>query len=685
MLPTHSRQRSLVPLWATLISLAAACQAADEPPGDDDVADEIVDNLLRAGFPRHEIELRADGLVFVGGDAEVSLTASREMVGIDGDGPAFRHYGTTNQVGIDVETICVDGSATAGTLSAGINLAIAAYNAEGLRFQFLRADSPQTGCDANIAVEIVPDDGSTTVASAGFPAGGLPHHTVSVWDDTLANGATWHAAVMMHELGHCIGLRHTDFFDRSLSCGSGGDETALIQGAVHIPGTPTGFGSGNSIMNACVGTATAAFNPEDQAALGELYGDLRALGRDCQWNEQCESGACDNHTFSTDTLTCIPSDGAGQACDYCTHDSHCLPGIACVEGSCESVVETNVCGSNWISNFGDAQGWAPLQYSSTIDYPDVDGDGRADLCGRGGSGIYCARSSGLAFTNLTLFSDAFSDANGWDGGPEYFSTIDYPDADGDGRGDVCGRGAGGIWCAKSDGLQFGAPALWTSQFRDNHGWNSGPEYYGTIRFPDIDGDGRDDVCGRGAGGIHCATSLGDQYSPLSLWTSKFRDAHGWANGPQFYSTIRFPDVDGDGRADVCGRGGAGVSCAKSNGSTFGAVSLWSAAYSNGNGWAAGPEHYATLQYADIDGDGRDDLCGRGGSGIRCAVSTGDGFSASSLWSTQFRDIDGGDQPQYYETIQLRDFDGDGMADLCGRGVSGMYCSLSTGGSFGTPT
>src|SRR5439155_984169 len=132
-----------------------------------------------------------------------------------------------------------------------------------------------------------------------------------------------------------------------------------------------------------------------------------------------------------------------------------------------------------------------------------------------------------------------SDALGWNTGPEYYSTIRFPDLNGDGRADVCGRGGGGINCALSTGAAFGAVSLWSTNFSDAFNWNSSPGYYSTIRFPDVTGDGRADVCGRGSGGINCAPSTGGSFAPVSLWTMSFNDAAGW-KAPEYHSTIRFP-------------------------------------------------------------------------------------------------------------------------------------------------
>ncbi|MEQ8576674.1 MAG: M57 family metalloprotease, partial [Fulvivirga sp.] len=69
------------------------------------------------------------------------------------------------------------------------------------------------------------------------------------------------------------GFRHTDFFDRSISCGgSTANEGDGGVGANHIPGTPTGASaSAKSWMLACTDGGDRPFNNDDRTALNYLY------------------------------------------------------------------------------------------------------------------------------------------------------------------------------------------------------------------------------------------------------------------------------------------------------------------------------------------------------------------------------------------------------------------------------
>ena len=105
-----------------------------------------------------------------------------------------------------------------------------------------------------------------------------------------------------------------------------------------------------------------------------------------------------------------------------------------------------------------------------------------------------------------------------------------------------------------------------------------------------------------------------------LWTADFSNAFGW--GQSIYgTTIMLGDINGDGRADVCGRGGAGIYCALSTGSGFGVTIFAINNFADSGGWATGDYYYGSIRLGDVNGDGRADICGRGAAGIYCAVST----------------------------------------------------------------
>ena len=147
-------------------------------------------------------------------------------------------------------------------------MAISRYNAENLSITFQRVEKKQ-----DILFYKAPL-GVGYLASAGFPtAQGYVYPLILVNADALAIASpNTIASVFAHEIGHCIGFRHTDFMNRAFSCGGpASNEGAGDIGAIHIPGTPTGPDAG-SWMLSCIGRNTnRPFNANDKIALAYLY------------------------------------------------------------------------------------------------------------------------------------------------------------------------------------------------------------------------------------------------------------------------------------------------------------------------------------------------------------------------------------------------------------------------------
>jgi hypothetical protein len=130
--------------------------------------------------------------------------------------------------------------------------------------------------------------------------------------------------------------------------------------------------------------------------------------------------------------------------------------------------------------------------------------------------------------------------------------------------DICGRGAAGVYCALSNGSSFGAFTVWTTGFSDNHAWDASESRWGTLQFPDVNGDKMADVCGRSIAGVWCEVSTGSSFTPTYVpWIQEYSDAKNWNSNPAYWKTIQFPDLNNDGKADVCGRGEYGLLCALS--------------------------------------------------------------------------------------------------------------------------
>lgn len=265
------RQKFLMFALAAGLGIGLYSCQKEATPADDNTAipESVMAAIGKAGFSTENVVREGSGYV-VEGDIYIDDNHLRTQPGwFTMTVAQTEQYRTTNLVtGLPrVITVAVNSKLPDAYEGVGgyVDQALARYNAENLqvRFQLVTGTAEITLVNAN----------GSYLASAGFPSGGNPYNQVKVNSRSL-NGqpANTIVSVIAHELGHCIGFRHTDYMDRSYSCGgSPTNEGASTVGAILIPGTPSGPDP-NSWMLACIGSGVnRPFNNNDKAALNYLY------------------------------------------------------------------------------------------------------------------------------------------------------------------------------------------------------------------------------------------------------------------------------------------------------------------------------------------------------------------------------------------------------------------------------
>lgn len=221
---------------------------------------EVIDMLLPDGSTEETLLLE--------GDILMSVDHLKNMLPYKSDTRQYRTYNLVNSPR-NINVIGYTGGSGQGLTSkqrSALQRAVNNYNALNIGLNFtLTFGTNYTPYD----IVVYQNPNGEAGGVAGFPANGAPYKYVQIFSGMESYSTATNEHVLTHEIGHTVGLRHTDWYSRQ-SCGQSG-ESAGYDGAVHIPGTPTGYDS-TSVMLACFSAnEDGNFGYYDTVALEYLY------------------------------------------------------------------------------------------------------------------------------------------------------------------------------------------------------------------------------------------------------------------------------------------------------------------------------------------------------------------------------------------------------------------------------
>lgn len=200
-----------------------------------------------------------------------------------------------------------------------------------------------------------------------------------------------------------------------------------------------------------------------------------------------------------------------------------------------------------LADFGYNQGWRVDQHVRTL--ADVNDDGLADIVGFGTYGVFVSLSTGTGFSKPAWFTTEFGANTGWRVSmhPRMLADVNQ-----DGRADIVAFGSDGVRVALSGSVRFYPSELVLPDMGYNHGWRV-DEHPRFVR--DVSGDGRPDLVGFGAAGVYVATSLGGaKFGNMNLWALRYSRAdYRLRNGnplPMSEVVNGLGDFNGDGVAET---------------------------------------------------------------------------------------------------------------------------------------
>ncbi|WP_443939476.1 M57 family metalloprotease [Pedobacter sp. MW01-1-1] len=258
----------------SLVFLLFACQKKENLPQqqNEEISKEELKKIEKKGFSTNGIQkikggYIVEGDIFISKDDLEKNNSAALKIG------ETEQYRTNNLIRNTPRTITISVTSLPEIYTTATDISIARYNALNLRLTFQRVAN-------NGNINIVGDTQLGSLGrSAGFPSNsGDPASPITLNPNRIGSNPDidYLATIIAHEIGHCIGLRHTDYFNRQFSCGvyTQGNNEGFNNNVVKIPGTPSSEDAG-SYMLACIGpNQNVPFNPNDVIALNYLYGGL---------------------------------------------------------------------------------------------------------------------------------------------------------------------------------------------------------------------------------------------------------------------------------------------------------------------------------------------------------------------------------------------------------------------------
>ncbi len=389
----------------------------------------------------------------------------------------------------------------------------------------------------------------------------------------------------------------------------------------------------------------------------------------CSEDLSVVTGRCDSSdNFEYILYPDINGDGLKDLCYRSDSGIQCYLNI---DDKWQSPIITDICANSSVEYGGcnNADNW------DTINFIDVNTDGKQDLVFRSDSGMRAFISTGNSF-ELFMETSFCQDKTtcDWDNYPY----IQYPDINGDGQIDLCYRAdKTGITCYlnNSQGWEFDQPIQ--TNICANHSTEYGIcesiDNWDTINFIDVNSDGRDDLVFRSDSGMRVFAFTGSSFE-LSIETEFCKNGNrcDYDN----YQYLQYPDINGDSKVDLCYRSDYGIECYLNDGLTWDWDNKISsdicANHSVQYGTCNDADNYDTIRFIDLNSDGKQDLVFRSDQGLRAFTFTGNGFS--SILASEF--CKNGDCNSL-ESLNYIDINGDELIDLVSRETDGLQVYTSS--------
>jgi len=277
------KKLKLIVLCATLVGCISSCQKEEVTSQVSQVVvekptKEQLTKLSNMGVNIDDVTIEKIPMIdgtfeknLVSGDITLPIAALEKFADLESLEDGNKQFRTPNIVSPPNRNIRILGYtggsfALTSKMQTALGWAVANYNVLPNTLNFTLSYGTNT---ANADIVVYKVNGGAG-GSAGFPAiDGKPYKWVRINSGTDALSTNVNEHVIGHEIGHCVGFRHQDWYNRQ-SCNYTGPLPAESP-AIWIFGTPFSPNA-DSIMLACFGNnEDGEFTDTDKDALNILY------------------------------------------------------------------------------------------------------------------------------------------------------------------------------------------------------------------------------------------------------------------------------------------------------------------------------------------------------------------------------------------------------------------------------
>jgi predicted Zn-dependent protease len=261
---------SLHGLLVLLILTSCSDYSSNEEVSKTSDNEKITSYLNKMGILSKEIEY-TERDVIIGGDAFYRISKILDYIN-DFDSKKKKQYKTTEIVSAgNAQNITININALHSSWLPAFNRAIEELN--GVRHAKLNFTTT-TSSNSDINIIMVNNGSNSYIGRAEFPdmstnEAGSEIRINSYYNSNNNLSLAEKYQTIIHEIGHTLGLRHTNWFDRNSDGNQNDNEGLTMYGAVHIPGTTPGLDS-QSFMNA-FNCPWSGFSSNDYIALRYLF------------------------------------------------------------------------------------------------------------------------------------------------------------------------------------------------------------------------------------------------------------------------------------------------------------------------------------------------------------------------------------------------------------------------------